>query len=151
MWSKLPDDFILHIFGEGSYSNYVESKAKEAINIVYYGFRQHEDLLKDLENSVAVIIASECYETFGMLIPESFSRSVPVITTDIGNPAQMVKESNGGVIYKLKDFDSFRGAINTLLSNRSNYSNNAYKYYRDNLSEEVNYKRLIEIYEKARK
>lgn len=85
-----------------------------------------------------------------MSIPESFSLSVPVITTDLGNPKLMVEEAKGGVTYKIDDFDSFFHAIIDIIDNNEFYSINAYLYYKEKLSEKINYESLSDIYGKSR-
>lgn len=150
MWKKLPMNYILHIYGTGSYKEFVEKVAKKNENIIYYGFQPREVILHDISQSKAVIIASEWYETFGMSIPESFSLSVPVITTDLGNPKLMVEEAKGGVTYKIDDFDSFFHAIIDIIDNNEFYSINAYLYYKEKLSEKINYESLSDIYGKSR-
>ena len=52
-----------------------------------------------------------------MSIPESFSKGIPIISTELGNPGQMIKESGGGIVYRVNDFDSFRNAIEKMMRN----------------------------------
>lgn len=150
MWRKLPQDFVLHIYGTGSCRDYVEQVIKESSNIVFYGFQPQQVIFQDVLQSVAVLITSEWYETFGMSIPESFSLATPVVCTDLGNPKLMIEKSNGGVTYKIDDFDSFYASLNKVIDNRAFYSSNALLYFEQELSDQINYKRLSDIYDKAR-
>lgn len=150
MWNNLPKNYILHIYGTGTYKDYVERKANECSNIIFYGFQNQEIIFRDMLKSMAVLVTSEWYETFGMSIPESFSLGVPVIATDLGNPKWMIEESNGGITYKIDDFDSFFQAICNIIDNREVYSTNALLYYKEKLSSEFNYERLRDIYDKSK-
>lgn len=150
MWGKLPQDFELHIYGTGVYKEKVEKMAQKKSNIIYYGFQPQSTIFKDIENCAAVLITSEWYETFGMSIPESFSLATPVICTDLGNPKAMIEESKGGEVYKIDDVDSFYTALKRIVAKRESYSQNALLYYEEKLSDEVNYEKLREIYDKAR-
>ena len=85
-----------------------------------------------------------------MSIPESFSKGIPIISTELGNPGQMIKESGGGIVYRVNDFDSFRNAIEKMIKDRVLYSKNAYNYFNRFLCPEESYKRMITIYDDAK-
>ena len=75
---------------------------------------------------------------------------LPVICTDIGNPGEMVKESKGGLVYPIGDISKFQVVVKKMIEMRQVYSENAYQYYLNNLTDEKNYKELVEIYDKSR-
>ncbi len=150
MWKTLPEDFVLHIFGSGTMEEHIKKEIKENKNISFFGFKSQKEVFEDYRNAVAVIIPSECYETFGMGIPECFSMKLPVICTDIGNPGEMVKESKGGLVYPIGDISKFQVVVKKMIEMRQVYSENAYQYYLNNLTDEKNYKELVEIYDKSR-
>ena len=81
-----------------------------------------------------------------MAISESFSVGCPVVSADIGNQAALIKASGGGELFDLYDEESFVEAIEHVIKKREELSELAYDYYRNNLTSEGNYKRLIEIY-----
>lgn len=150
MWKKLPEDYVLHIYGAGSYEEEVKLAVSENSNIVFYGFQPQSVIFEDMVKSIAVLITSELYETFGMSIPESFALGTPVICTNLGNPKQMIEESKAGVTYDIDDFDSFLTALNKVSADRDRYSFNAQRYFNQALSHQVNYERLRDIYDQAR-
>lgn len=150
MWKTLPEDFVLHIFGSGTMEEHIKKEIKNNKNISFFGFRPQKEVFEDYRNAVAVIIPSECYETFGMGIPECFSMKLPVICTDIGNPGEMVKESKGGLVYPIGNISKFQVVVKEMIEMRQVYSENAYQYYLNNLTDEKNYKELVEIYDKSR-
>ena len=146
----MPKDYELHIYGDGEYREFVIEHTKKNRNINYYGFKDRETVAEDQSNSVATIVSSECYETFGMAIPECFSMGIPVLATDVGNPGQMVKESGGGRTFISQDINSLKEAIDEVILNREKYASAAFEYYKLYLNAENNYKRLMDIYVKAR-
>lgn len=148
-WKDIKD-YELHIYGDGAYKDYVIKALEENNNIKYYGFQEQETIFKDLVKSQGLIIPSECLETFGMTIVESFSFKVPVIVSNLGNPRKIVEDSDGGVIYKLYDISSFINSIESIIENNKKYSDNASIYYEKVLSPEKNYKELTDIYERAK-
>lgn len=149
MWKELPKSYVLAIYGTGTLEELVQTKANEQQNIKFFGFRNQNDLFDAYDKSIAVVIPSEWYETFGMGIPECFSRGVPVICTDIGNPGEMIKQSKGGEVYPEGDFIKFKEALDKVSAHREEYSKNAYSYYNRYLNDKNNYYIVQDIYEKA--
>ncbi|WP_349763504.1 glycosyltransferase family 4 protein [Fusobacterium sp. SYSU M8D902] len=150
MWQKVPKDYVLHIYGTGTYKKYIERIVKDNDNIIYYGFKEQKVIFQDILKSSAVLITSEWYETFGMGIPESFSLGTPVICTKLGTPKTIVEESKGGLIYKINDYNSFYNSLNEIVKNNKYYSENAKLYFDKKLNIKKNYERLCDIYDKAK-
>lgn len=149
MWRHLPPNYELHIYGDGIYRNEIEIEAESHKNIRYYGFQKHNALLKAISRSVAAVIPSESVETFGMLIPECFSKGIPVVASALGNINQMIMESDGGVTYEIDSYVSLKQGLDQVAHSRRYYSEHAYDYYRRKLSAEENYERIQTIYGKA--
>lgn len=148
-WKEIKD-YELHIYGDGAYKDYVEKAAKENNNIKYYGFQDQKVIFKDLTESYGLIMPSAWYEGFPMTIAETYSLSIPVLSSDIGNQASIVSIAKAGCLYKLNDTNSFKEKLNDIVKNNEKYSDNASKYYEEVLSPEKNYKELVDIYEKAK-
>ena len=148
-FAKLPDRKLV-IMGNGP----LEETLKKRIadngykNIVMAGRVTGEDYVKFLGGAQAVISSSQCYETFGMSIAESYSLSVPAIAGDIGNIGDIVKEGVTGIHFQYDSPDALIGAVKRFETmNRDGLAANARRYYEDNLTPQSNYERLKEIYD----
>lgn len=148
-FAKLPDRKLV-IMGNGP----LEETLKKRIadngykNIVMAGRVTGEDYVKFLGGAQAVISSSQCYETFGMSIAESYSLSVPAIAGDIGNIGDIVKEGVTGIHFQYDSTDALIGAVKRFETmNRDGLAANARRYYEDNLTPQSNYSRLKEIYD----
>lgn len=148
-WKNI-NDYELHIYGDGSYKDYVVNATKSNNNIKYYGFQKQDVIFEDLINSYGLVIPSICYEGFPMTIAEAYSLGIPVLSSDVGNHASIVSTARAGCLYKLNDEESFKEKLEDIIDDNKKYSENAVKYYNDVLSPEKNYKELIDIYEKAK-
>ena len=149
-WSLLPDKFELHIYGDGTLKEDVEKATENAPNIRYFGFQPQEVVLEDLKTACALAFPSVCYEGFGLSIAESFSVGCPVMSTNLGNQGDLVRQSKGGALFEPDSEQSFLEAVETLVKENEELSKNARAYYEQGLDKESNYKRMIEIYERAK-
>lgn len=147
----MPKEYELRIFGSGQYEEKVQKAQQTHGNILYMGFQPHERVMEELRMATAMLFPSCVYEGFPMTISESFSVGCPVLSSNIGNQASLIRESCGGFMFDLKDQNSFISAIETIVKRRYQFSENARQYYETHLTPEEDYKRLIDIYDKAKR
>ncbi|EEC55847.1 glycosyltransferase [[Bacteroides] pectinophilus] len=148
-FAKLPDRKLV-IMGNGPLEEILKKRIADNgyKNIVMAGRVTGEDYVKFLGGAQAVISSSQCYETFGMSIAESYSLSVPAIAGDIGNIGDIVKEGVTGIHFQYDSPDALIGAVKRFETmNRDGLAANARRYYEDNLTPQSNYGRLKEIYD----
>ena len=135
------------IVGTGIKLEDYERQTSGANNIEFKGFMQKKELQKLLRKAKAVIVASQWYETFGMIVVEAFSSGVPVIVGDIGNVASLVDDGVNGVKFKYDSADSLIQAVERFKQlPREILGENAYMKCRKNYAQDSNYKLLNKIY-----
>lgn len=145
---RLPDQRLL-IAGTGTeLEKYKEMvRSKKLSNISFLGFLKREELNNVMIKSKAVIVPSQWYETFGMIIVEAFSNHVPVIVGDIGNISGLIQNEVNGLKFK---YDSGEDLANALIKfekvDMKKYGNAGYQAFLDYYSQEVNYIQLRDIY-----
>ena len=149
-WTMLPEDYELHIYGDGVYREACEKAARDHKNIHFFGFRPQQEIQQDLAEAAALVFPSVWYETFGMSWAESFAMKKPVLAAAVGNHGSIVGKSRGGLVYAPEDRDAFCSAAKELVANNRTYAENALRYYEDCLNADRNYEMLSEIYEKAK-
>ena len=67
-------------------------------NVTFLGFKKGIDLESLILNSSFVIVPSEWYETFGLVVTESFSLSKPVIGANIGTIPELISHGKNGYL-----------------------------------------------------
>lgn len=97
---KNQDRFDLMIAGDGTYRDELEKMAAGHPRITFLGRQGQDELAALYESAVAVIVPSICYETFGIIVIEAFSRKTPVIVNDLGALPEVVTDSGGGYVYR---------------------------------------------------
>lgn len=118
-------------------------------NVEFCGFLNREQLEVCLSAAKAVIVPSQWYETFGMIIAEAYATGKPVIVGDIGNIATLVDEGKTGIKFRYDSPEALADAIIRFEeTDHTSWNDNAYQKFRNELAPEINYKVLDEIYRK---
>jgi len=113
---KKQDQFDLLIAGDGNYRDELEKQAGGHPRIKFLGRQSQDELGKLYPSAVAVIVPSICYETFGIISIEAFSRKTPVIVNDLGALPEVINDSGGGYVYQ--DSQQLETAMKTLAGDR---------------------------------
>lgn len=135
--------------GQGPMKQEYEGKDR---NIIFLGQVMHDDLLSILSNAKAVILPSQTYEGFPMVIPEAFSLSIPMIVSDIGNNGILIRDGENGLKYKFDDSNDLVRKIKIFEHiDAGRLGDIAYKEYINKYSPEANYQKLSQIYSISRR
>lgn len=148
-WKEANIPQRLVIVGDGPLADLVRREAGDNVEVL--GRRPREDVLKLLEEAVAVIVPSFCYESFPLVIPEAFSRGVPVIGSALGSLANIVDEGSTGILIPPGDVRALSGAVGTLTQPATwdAFSSNALAAFHSRFTSEINYQTLRSIYSAA--
>lgn len=147
-FSKMPDKHLI-LAGTGlDLENYkMEITQKRLDNISFIGFVNRKQLARILGKAKAVIVSSQWYETFGMIIIESFASHTPVIVGNIGNVGALVEDGFNGIKYLYNSPSSLVQAINKFeRMDIQVMGENAYRTFQKKYNEKNNYKILNDIY-----
>jgi glycosyltransferase involved in cell wall biosynthesis len=93
------EKYDLLIAGDGEYRETLEMQAANSPRIKFLGRLDQKTLQNLYKSALAVIVPSICYETFGIIIIEAFSRKTPVIVNNLGALPEVVEDSGGGFVY----------------------------------------------------
>lgn len=117
-------------------------------NIELLGFVKHEDLVPLIKQCKAIILPSQIYEGFPMVIPEAFSLHKSVIVGDIGNNGVIVKDGVNGKKFTYNSVDSLISVIKNFNEEIQNKLEvNSYLDYEKMYSSKTNYLIIKKIYD----
>jgi len=111
VFRALPEVDLL-IAGSGEFEAQLRALAAGAPNIKFLGRVDHARLQALYRGAVATMVPSLCYETFGLIVVESFSAATPVIVNAQGALAELVDASGGGLMYQ--NAGELRAAVESL-------------------------------------
>lgn len=129
IWDKT-GDFDLLVAGTGTFEAQLRAQAASNPRIRFLGALAQRELGSLYFHAIACIVPSLTYETFGMIIIESFARKTPVIVHDLGALPEVVSDSQGGFVYRTDE--ELLGAIQELAASpalRSELGENGYRAF----------------------
>jgi len=118
-FSGLPG-LSLKILGEGP----LEKELKEFVrlhrmkHVTFEGFIDGKSKREMLTKALFLVFPSECYESFGYSIIESYACGVPVIASDIGGARELIKEGDTGFLFEPGNPEDLRAKISRMLEDK---------------------------------
>lgn len=95
---KYPDADLL-ILGDGDYADELKRQAAANPRIQFLGRKSPDELNAYYLGALALIVPSVCYETFGIILIESFRLGTPVIARRLGPFPEIVEAAGGGILF----------------------------------------------------
>lgn len=146
-------DFNLIVVGNGSELPEIKAYCsnKNIKNIQLLGFLPKEKVNELIKNSIATIVPSMWYETFGLTITESFALGKPVIASRIGGIPEVVTEGEDSLLVTPGDVDELVSAVYEMATNKESAIEMG-RLGRANLekkfNKQIHYQKLIELYQR---
>ena len=150
-WLQWDDAPKLHIVGDGPLRSILESKSAGK-NIHFHGQLNKKETQKYMSAAIILLLPSECYEGFPMVLHEAFFAGTPVIASDLGSLPQIVKNGENGLIFKAGSKKSLINKVEYLINSKKNLnalSKGARLSYESLYSQSKNYNLLMGIYKTA--
>lgn len=153
-WKALSSPIPLKIAGDGplrgEVMKFIESNHLK--HVEYLGKAQYDQILSLIKNALFLVVPSECYETFGLVVIEAYSRGVPVIASNIGVMAEMVSDNKTGLLFIPRNFLDLAAKVESLWNHPDMVESmglQAHLEYERKYTPERNYQMLLDIYNQA--
>lgn len=95
-------DADLLILGDGDYADDLKRLAAGNPRVHFLGRKTPEELNAYYRGAQALIVPSVCYETFGIILIESFRLGTPVIARRLGPFPEIVETSGAGALFSTR-------------------------------------------------
>ena len=143
----------LRIVGEGPLDDEVAEAAKASSGrIEWLGSKSTAEVYELLARATFLVCPSEWYETFGRVVIEAFATGTPVIGSDLGAIAELVRHGETGLLFRPGSAADLAAAVHDLLekSERLVRMRTACREeFLIKFTAERNYESLMQIYELA--
>ena len=145
VFRNYPDADLL-IAGDGEYADTLKSIGAGIDNVKFLGRLAPEELDQYYQSAIALIVPSVCFETFEIILIESFRQKTPVIARRIGPFPEIVDRSKGGLLFDGPD--DLVPAMRKIQSDsayRDNMAQQAYQGFMDNWSEAAIIPKFLDV------
>ena len=105
-----PADLV--VAGDGDFGAELRAQAAGMARVHFLGRVAPEALARYYRDAIALVVPSLCFETFGIILLESFRQSTPVIARRVGPFPEIVERSKGGLLFD--SADELRAAMDRL-------------------------------------
>jgi len=149
-WNKAKISIPLLIIGDGPLSEKLKQKTQANDKIIWLGYQPKENTLQYIKNARALLFPSICYENFPMTILEAFCLGKPVIASNRGSHASIVKDMHTGIHFEVGNQDDLADKLMWIEKQPDilpDLGHNARKEYLEKYTPEKNYKLLHKIYQ----
>lgn len=146
-WSTL--DFPLKIAGGGP----LEALLPDKNNVIALGHQNAAEISQLMQDAAFLVLPSECYEGFPLVLVEAFAHGLPVLASRLGSMADIIEDGKTGLLFNPGDADDLAEKAKWLQNNPQQarlLGDNARKTFLENYTTEKNYQALMAIYQDAR-
>lgn len=95
-----PGDTDLVVVGDGEYRAPLEAQAAGNPRVRFTGRVDSDKLAAWYAHAISLLVPSRCFETFGIILLESFRQGTPVIVRKLGPLPELVTQAGGGLIFE---------------------------------------------------
>lgn len=146
-WNLLRSRSVLRIAGTGPLAGWLASQCRDGIE--WLGVVPHADGLELLRRASLLVVPSLCYEGCPLVVLEAFAAGTPVVASDMGGLAELVRQGETGWLAPAGDAEGLAAVLERALADRAALSRMrrlARLSYEQRFTAEHNYRMLIEIY-----
>ena len=101
-FERYPDADLL-ILGDGDYAGPLKKLAAGNERVKFLGRKTLDELNAYYRGALGLIVPSVCYETFGIILIESFRLGTPVIARRLGPFPEIVERAEAGTLFETED------------------------------------------------
>ena len=113
-------DVSLLIVGDGEARSELEKiiEQRNLQHVKLLGFKQKDELIPLIRNSICTVAPSEWYETFGLTLVESFAHGRPAIASRIGGMTEIVTDTVDGYLFSPGNVEELRSHLEWMATHR---------------------------------
>ncbi len=148
-WSAI--DLNLTIAGEGPLLSELKSTVK-VNNILFLGAVNKQNISELMLSAQFLVMPSECYEGFPMVLVEAFAHGLPVLASRLGGMAEIVEDGVTGLHFEVGNAEDLAEKARWMFEHPEDcrrMGEKARQEYLAKYTPEKNYAMLMEIYKEA--
>ena len=151
-WRRLGGAMPLRVVGDGPLAPMVRAAAARDPAIEWLGWQPGAQVRQLMEEAAFLVVPSECYETFGLVVIEAYAAGTPVLAPRGGAIEELVEEGRTGWHFALGDAADLAaqvGRVRADIATLAPMRHWARRQFALSYAEEPNYAQLMALYERA--
>jgi glycosyltransferase involved in cell wall biosynthesis len=151
-WKRVPYSIPLKIVGDGPLAERVRQATAEYPHVEWLGHVSRSAVFELMKEASLLVFPSIWYENMSLSILEAFATGLPVLATNHGSMASMIRHGETGWLFEPGNHEALSEAVHTLWNNPEclrEMGRHARAEYRKHYTAESNYEQLITIYKRA--
>ena len=153
-WKQLRTPYPLQIVGDGPERTGLEAQARDLqlSDVTFRGRLSRSETMAAIKNARFIVVPSTWYETFGMIIAESFACGTPVLCSRLGAMAEIVMDQCTGLHFTPGDAQDLAHKVEWAWEHPADLAKmgrTARAKYESDYTAKRNYSLLLQIYEQA--
>jgi glycosyltransferase involved in cell wall biosynthesis len=148
-WGGQPPELL--IVGDGPLKADLELQA-QGLPVRFMGHISAEEAQQVIAQARLLVLPSECFEGFPMVVREAFAFGTPVAVSNLGPLSDIVQENQNGVLFEPANPASLLSVVRSVWSNHvllAELSRGARQAFDTFYNENANYQLLMQIYQRA--
>lgn len=105
-------------------------------------------------NKSSILICPSRHEPFGNIVVDGWAHRIPVVASDTGGPAEMIKHRYNGIKFEKDNVFDLASKIKEIVSNpilKQKIIKNGFNSFKINYSEDIIVKKYINFFKKIKK
>lgn len=142
---------LLQIVGDGPLRGELEQRA-QGLPIEFAGQVGADEAQKAIANARLVVLPSECFEGFPMVVREAFAFGTPVAVSDLGPLPSIVQNGRNGVVFEAANAAALLKVLRNAMDDPAALARmgcGAREAFEQLYNEDANYGMLMSIYKRA--
>jgi len=144
----------LKIIGDGPLSTSLKeyARANHLSPVEFLDYVDDSVFEEALQGAKFLVVSSRCYENFPRIVAEAFSFGIPVLASRLGSLSEIIDDQETGFLFESGHPEDLAQKAMRLINDEhqlAKMSQKARSVFEEKFSSEVNYRLLMEIYQKA--
>jgi glycosyltransferase involved in cell wall biosynthesis len=151
-WKALRSKLRLIIVGDGPLAATVKDYASTDRTVQWLGFLNRSEILELMGRAFALVFPSVWFEAFPLVLAEALAKGLPVIASDLGSMAEIIKHRKTGLLFAPGSPLDLASALHWAFDHRPEIQamrENARLEFESKYTADINYRLLMSIYQAA--
>lgn len=145
-WNQLSGSIPLKVAGSGELSCQLDGQN----SVELLGFQSADEVKELMRRAAFLVMPSEWYEGFPMVLVEAFAHGLPVLASRLGGMAEIIEDGVTGLLFEPGNPQELAEKAMWLIAHPDEcrrMGDNARAIYLANYAPEINYQQLMAIYQ----